>query len=207
MKKKMVIIWALMLMGGIIPMSCDLFCRDSCGCKPLPPTKEFSISGFDMKDLIIGSSAYNPDTFFPTDQYFKVIEVSEFEFLTQNQESKMNSFFINAAFACSPIPPNASQSIAELKIISKKTISLDEDDVILEDQEVTNRFVISNYPSMNAESITSFLENEQWIFLGEPFYLRWEDSISKETELQFDVFIKLSDGQEFFFENEVMKIK
>jgi hypothetical protein len=207
MKRKLIFIWALMLGISILPMSCDLFCRDSCGCKPLPPTKEFSISDFNIKDLIIGSSAFDPETFFPTDQYFKVIEVSEFELLSQNQEPKTSLYFINGAYACSPIPPIAMQSIAELKIINKKTISLADDDVISEDQEVTDRFVISNYPSMNSESITSFLENEQWIFLGEPFYLRWVNSIAKETELQFDIFIKLSDGKEFLFEDEVMKIK
>jgi hypothetical protein len=43
--------------------------------------------------------------------------------------------------------------------------------------------------------------------MGEPFYLRWEGSISNETELTFDIFIKLDDGQEYFFEEEVMKIK
>jgi hypothetical protein len=207
MKKKMVAIWALMLIIGAIPMSCDLFCRDSCGCKPLPPPKKFSIKDLNIQDFVLGNSAFNKETFYPKDQYFKSINVMDFEFISQNQESKMSYFFITGVYACSPIPPSSIQTFTEIKIINKKEITLSDNNLVLKDQEITDKFLISNYPRPSGENITYFLENEQWIFMGEPFYLRWEGSISNETELTFDVFIKLDDGQEYFFEEEVMKIK
>ncbi len=202
----MIVIWAVMLSMGIIPVSCDLFCPDSCGCGPSSQFKEFSIKDFAIGDLLIGTSDFNPNFFYEKDQLFKVIEISGFEYLSQIQESKLHFFFINGAYACSPIPPSSIQKIDDLKIINKKEIYLS-NNMILKEEEITDRFLISNYPTIAGQTIPSFLENDHRIFMGEPFYLRWNESIANETELNFDILIKLSDGQEFKFEDEVMKIK
>ena len=77
----------------------------------------------------------------------------------------------------------------------------------MEGQEITDKFLISNYPTTSGQTIPDFLEKDQWIFMSEPFYLKWNEAISEETELKFEILIKLSDGQEFLFEEEVMKIK
>ncbi|WP_194976883.1 hypothetical protein [Aquiflexum lacus] len=207
MKKKLIAIWTMMLAFGIIPMSCDLFCRDSCGCGSPIPMREFSIKDLTIGDLVIGTSAFNPDLFYAKDQYFKVIEISGFEYLTENQDFKFSFHFFNSVYACSPAPNISFQHIAELKIINKKETVLSESNLILEAQDISEKFLISNYPSIDGQAIISLLEEEQKFYLGESFFLKWNESITGETELIFDIFIKLSDGQEFLFADEVMKIK
>lgn len=207
MKKKMITIWALMLAIGIIPMSCDLFCRDSCGCGPSLPLREFSLEDLAIGDLLIGNSAFNPELFYPKDQYFKVIEILEFEYLTENQYFEGGYYFFNKVYACSPLPNFSIQGITELRIVNKKETVLSESNLILEEQDISEKFLITNYPSIDGQAIVSFLEEEQKFYLGESFFLKWNDFISGETELIFDIFIRLSDGQEFLFTDEVMKIK
>lgn len=207
MKNKFIAIWALMLAIGIIPMSCDLFCMDSCGCGPSSPFKEFSIKNLAFGDLVIGTSDFNPDFFYSKDQYYKIIEITSFEYLTEYRKTKMVFHFINGAYACSPIPPYASQRFVEIKIINKKETNLSDNNVILEGQDISDFFLMSNYPTTTGQMITSYIETGQRIFMGEPFYLRWNKSITNDTELNFDIMVKLSDGQEFKFEKELMKIK
>jgi hypothetical protein len=207
MKKKMITIWALMLAIGIIPMSCDLFCQNSCGCGPMSPSREFSIKDLAIGDLVIGTSAFSSELFYAIDQYYKVIEITGFEYLTDFQEIKISFSLINSVYACSPAPQTSIQKLTDLKIINKKETTLSNNNLVLEDQEITDRFLISNYPTTTGQTITLFLENDQVMYMGEPFYLRLNETISNETELNFDILVKLNDGQEFKFEDQVMKIK
>lgn len=207
MKKKLIGIWVGFLAIGVIPMSCDLFCQNPCGCGPMSPSREFSIKDLAIGDLVIGTSAFNPELFYAIDQYYKVIEITGFEYSTEFQETKISFPLINSVYACSPAPQTSIQKLTDLKIINKKETTLSNNNLILEDQEITDRFLISNYPTTTGQTITMFFENEQVMYMGEPFYLRLNETISNETELNFDIQIKLSDGQEFNFEDEVMKIK
>jgi hypothetical protein len=208
MKSKIFIIWAVMLFLGIIPTSCGIFCNDSCGCKPLPPVKDFSIRNFGTENIVLNIDSFNPESFYDREKTFKVVKIVDFEFISENNTEKEGFGIISGAYACSPNPSFSVQLISGLKIINRQETTISEADILAVNQDISERFLVTDFPQFEGKTISQYLIEGKKLELGESLLIQWKDDLLGGTlELLFDIEIKLSDGQEFVLENESMRIK
>ncbi|MCH6198378.1 hypothetical protein MMU07_02220 [Aquiflexum sp. LQ15W] len=205
MKKNFVAFVLFLLMFGAIPISCDILCLDSCGCGNNVPPKDFSIKDFEVKDFLMGQT-FNPDFYYPKDDLYKLIEVSDFEFLSQTGHSILGAGFIQIAKACSPAPNESKESITGIMITTKKQFGVSPEKNIEIGSDISGYFLISNYPSNLAETISDYLNIKPKIYLGDGLFLKWNSSLVENLELVFDLKIELSNGKVFVFEDEKMKL-
>lgn len=207
MKRKIIFIWAAMLLLGIIPTSCDIFC-DPCGCKPLATVKNFTIKNLGTDNIVLNVERFNPESFYDRDQYFKVIKIVDFDLISEKNRNKKSSSFISGAFACSPLPSFSVQSLSGLKIVNKQETEVSENDILTINQDISERFLVTDFPQFEGKLISELLKDEKKFEMGESLLIQWKDDLSEGTlELLFDIKITLSDGQEFELENEVMRLK
>jgi hypothetical protein len=208
MKRKVVFIWTALLLFGIVPTSCDIFCRDSCGCGPLTPVKDYTIKNFGAENMVMNVESFNPESFYDRDQYFKVIKVVDFDLISEYIQNKKTGSMIPGAFACSPVPSFSVQNVTGLKIINKQETEIAENDLLTINQDISERFLVTDFPQFEGKPIAELLEEERKLELGESLFIQWkEDFPGEKLELVFDIMISLSDGQEFILEDEVMRIK
>jgi len=205
MKKNFVAFVLFLLMFGAIPISCDILCFDSCGCGNNAPPKDFSIKNFDVKDFLMGQTL-NPDFYYPKDDFYKLIEVSDFEFLSQTGYSIPGAGFIQIAKACSPPPNQSKESITGIRVRTKKQFVVSPEENIEIGSDISGYFLISNYPSNLAETISDYLKVKPKIYLGHGLFLKWNSSLVENLELVFDIEIELSNGKIFVFDDEKMKL-
>ncbi|MDX5478732.1 MAG: hypothetical protein LPJ98_09775, partial [Cyclobacteriaceae bacterium] len=126
MKGKIFLLWLIMIVMGVLPTACDLFCRDSCGCRPLPPARNFIITDFSTEDFVLNITNFDPESYYDRDKYFKVIQVAQIEFITENTSKSPGISFISAAYACDPIQGISEQRLISLEIINLKETVLSE---------------------------------------------------------------------------------
>ena len=206
MKKNFAAFAFFLLFFGVIPVSCDFLCRDSCGCGKTTPPADFNINELELGDFLM-SGTFDPDLFYPKENLFKYIEIAEFEFLAISQQERIGLGFIQNAAACSPAPNKSTQFIADIQISNKKEWTSSSEGTVEIGADLRRFFLIKEYPTLSGRSIEDFLTDEPRFYLGENFYLEWNSPLTEDTELTFDLEIKLSNGEIFNFENEVMKIK
>jgi hypothetical protein len=205
MQKNFVAFFLFLVLFGAIPVSCDIICLDSCGCGNNAPPKDFSIQDFKVTDFLLGQT-FNPDFYYPKEDFYKLIEVSDFEFLSQGEHYIPGSGFIQVGMACSPAPNVSKESNTGIMITTKKQFGILPEENIEIGSDISGYFLISNYPSNSAETISDYLKSEPRIYLGDGLFLKWNSSLVENLELVFDLKIELSNGKIFVFEDEKMML-
>jgi hypothetical protein len=194
-----------LVLFGAFPLSCDLLCG-GCGCGSNTAPKNFSIKDFQVGNVVL-NRAFNPDIFYAKNELFKSIEVSEYDYLSQAKSSTGGSGFIQIATACSPPPSYSSESITNIIITNKKEWVSSTGDVFPIGTDISSHFTLSDFPYLSGKSISEFLSSGQKIVLYEGFFLNWNTALLQYSELVFDIEIKLSNGNNYYFEDEKMKIQ
>jgi hypothetical protein len=205
MKKNFVSFIFFFILFGAIPISCDILCLDSCGCGDNFPPKDYSIKGLEINDFILNQT-FNPDFFYPKEELFKFIEVSEFEFLSYSDQVNTSKGFIPMANACSPPPNKSSESISVILISAKNHIGVSSEQNIEIGTDISEYFLITDYPTSSGVSISAYLEDKPKLYLGEGLFLKWNSTLMENSELVFDIQVNLNNGKSFIFENEKMML-
>lgn len=197
-----------MIVMGVLPTACDLFCRDSCGCKPLPPARNFVITDFSTEDFVLNITNFNPDSYYDRDKFFKAIQVAQIEFISENNPNKSALGFFSAAYACSPLENTSEQRLIALEVINMKETALSETERLMVGQDISYKFTLTDYPQFAGKTIAEFIQQKDFFRTGESLLLQWKDELKGGTlDLEFTIILKLDDGKEFIFEHELMKIK
>lgn len=205
MQKNFVAFFLFLILFGAIPVSCDIICLDTCGCGDNPPPPSFTIKDFEASDFLV-SQTFNPDFYYPKEDLYKLIEVSDYEFLSQAENPIQGTGFVQVATACSPAPNQSSESITVIKITAKKQIGISLGSDIAIGSDISGYFLVSNYPSNSAVTISEYLKEKPKIYLGDGLFLKWNSPLVENQELVFDLEIELSNGKVFVFEDEKMKL-
>ncbi|MCL6261416.1 hypothetical protein M3O96_20115 [Aquiflexum sp. TKW24L] len=190
---------------GAIPVSCDILCRDSCGCGKIEKANDFMVKEFQVVNFIRGQ-VYNPEVYYKKDEFYKVLDIKEFEFISQSIPNQ-GMGFIQGAFACDPGPHMSAESIIDILIINKREWISFEGEIFPIGSDISSHFTISDYPHLSGESISDYLASGKRMFLGEGLFLKFESALIEDSDLMFDVEIKLSNGNNYYFQNEKMKIQ
>lgn len=205
MQKNLVAFFLFLVFFGAIPVSCDIVCLDSCGCGDNPPPPEFEIKNFEVRDFLLGQT-FNPESYYPKEDLYKLVEVSNYKFLSQAEVSNPGIGFVQVANACSPAPNKSSESITEIKITAKNEFGISLGESIETGTDISGYFSISSYPSNSVETISDYLKDRPKIYLGDGLFLKWNSPLIQNQELVFDIEIKLSNGNVFNFEDEKMLV-
>jgi hypothetical protein len=205
MKKNFKSFVLFLVLFGAFPLSCDLLCG-GCGCGINKAPKDFSIKDFQVGNVVL-NRAFNSDIFYTKNELFKSIEVSEYDFLSQAKSSTSGSGFIQIATACSPAPSYSSESITNIIITNKKEWVSSTGDVFPIGIDISSHFTLSDFPHLSGKSISEFLSSGQKIILYQGFFLNWNTALLQYSELVFDIDIKVSNGNNYYFQDEKMKIQ
>ena len=207
MRKPIFSILLVFLLCGAIPLSCDLFCRDSCGCKAPTPSPGFSIKSMSLESQVQGESGFDPQSHYPHEKYFKSLGVMDHEFSTMLDRGGKGPFFIPLAFACDPVPSRSKQKISAVKITSKKALAVSPSLSILENEDISPLFVWSDHPAAIGVALNDFLAYRSQMFLDVRHYFRFTPIPDGEASLTFDLEVSFDDGTKLYWTDEEMRIK
>ena len=191
--KRLAIALLFSVFMGIIPISCNLTCRDSC-CGETFDNPVFEINSLKInKDISDHHHLSNRALF--------KIEVDEYSLQSANNHQN-NELFLSTALACSPPLAYATNSLVEVEIILKSEyLSIHDTDTLFNGETITDQFLCNYYSGgfslQNLENFLpfGFMEHSSLIF-----YLQVPDY--RLIEASVDIKLMLADGQEFLFENE-----
>jgi hypothetical protein len=150
---------ALVLLFTNLPISCNLFCNDSC-CG-----EDFENTFFSIEDLTIRFGDYpgygdellsenTKDTLIIDSMAF-ALAITDLEYLvaaTNSHHQQPFTFNISpVAYACSPAPPRSAQKITDITITSNQPISFS-GKTIATGESLNEYFrVLENYPGSTIE--------------------------------------------------------
>ncbi|WP_297335515.1 hypothetical protein [Algoriphagus sp.] len=204
-QKKLFSTLILVIGLGFLPMGCEVFCNDSCGCGPQFEVKDFRITAFETLTLAEDGQRIDPSTILPYTQTTKSFRIAQFETIAQKPPSGVS--FPGMAMACSPIPPQSVERMTTISLINKKEQILS-DGTVLKIGDQLNPFVeMSYFFSSQTYPISDFLEGGLTLYTDDLFKLVWQKAPGKEMVVEFDLHIELEGGRGFVLPNEILSIR
>lgn len=191
---------------GLFPAACDLFCRDSCGCGSSRTTLQYySVRSFESMTLKTNGEEVDPDLFFPYQEITKAFRINETEPITSAIIERAGT--LGLAFACSPIPPISSEKILNIQIFNKKEVVLENGDLLLENQEISEYFQVGDLYNESTFPIADFLDGGLTISKEDIFKLQFIKDPGKSIQLVFNIQIYMENDLSFLLENEKLSIE
>lgn len=191
---------------ALIPMSCGIFCQDSCGCGPSAPPQDLVIKSMQILTLGPTAQTVNPLDTLPYTQVFKSLEVKEFE-IKLISENYSPSPSLGLAYACSPLPVYSRDEINAIRIVNKTSVELVDGTTLNPQQDISSYFGMAFFYSDKLSTIQEFIGTGRYFFLGENFKLGFKQSPGKALKLEFDVEVTFKSGKSFILENQVLSIR
>ena len=191
---------------ALIPMSCGIFCQDSCGCGPSAPAQNLIIKSMQLRTVALMDQTVNPLDTLPYNRVFKSLEVKEFEIkLISENLSPSPSFGL--AYACSPLPVYSRDEIIGINILNKTSVTLADGTTINPQQDISSYFGMAFFYNDRLTTIQEFIGTGRYFFFGENFKIGFIQSPEKALKLEFDVEVIFKSGKAFRLENQVLSIR
>lgn len=205
--KQTITTFSLLTFFALLPISCDMICKDSCGCGKTTAPSSFQILSFEVLTLDKDRNEVNPSEFFPYNEIVKAISIKESEILAKIEPPITFSTIPGIAFACSPLPPLANKRISSIQIINTELAMLNDGEILEIGDDLTTRFGINYLYNTGAMSIAEFFQEKKPVYYGDFFKLSWLNAPERELMLDFSIRIIMEDGTEFSMNHEKLSIK
>ncbi|TDQ19341.1 hypothetical protein DFQ04_1162 [Algoriphagus boseongensis] len=190
---------------AIIP-GCEIFCTDSCGCGPTTPPKSVEIRSFEVLTLSSDNKEVNPSETKPFDQVVKAFRINEFNLVSELPGELGFHWGLGTALACSPAPLSSKEKLIDLQVINTKEVQLGDGTTLQAGQDITELFGFKNFFQSQLISLSEFLKEPQFLYLGEFITTGFMMDPGKNIDLELDFILKLEKGKEFLIPKEVLKI-
>lgn len=204
--KRIVLTLSLFGFLALLPMSCGIFCQDSCGCGPLPPAQDLVIKSMQMLTLGPTGQALNPLDTIPFNQVFKSLEIKEFE-IKLISENYSPSSSIGLAYACSPLPVYSRDEINGIKIKNRTPVILADGTNLAPQQDISSYFGMAFFYNNKLIPIQEFIGSGRSFFFGENFKMGFRQFPVQALKIEFDVEVTFKSGKAFLIENQVLSIR
>lgn len=191
---------------ALIPMSCGIFCQDSCGCGPSAPPQDLIIKSMQLLTLGPMGQTVNPLDTLSYNQVFKSLEVKEFEIKLLSENFSPGPSF-GLAYACSPLPVYSRDEIIDIRIRNKTALTLADGTTLNPRQDISSYFGMAFFYTDKLATIQEFIGTGRYFFWGENFKLGFKQSPGKALKLEFDVEVSFKSGKAFLLENQVLSIR
>lgn len=200
MNQRTVIAFTLIFFIQGILLSCNLFCPCGCGSSP---EKRIDILSWRMKTLSDLYQEADTTAVHTYNQVFKTLQVADRSIAIKDKSHGSSM----AAYACSPAPLRAVQSIQSLRITALNRFTyLSDTDLVQPGDDITNRFVMSYVGGYSEMPVDQFV-NQLIIYEDEAYRIGLKNEPHRQTTLRFTVTINLSDGKVSELKDEILKVK
>lgn len=191
---------------GFLPLGCEVFCNDSCGCGPRYEIKDFRITAFETLTLAEDGQRIDPSTVLPYSQTTKSFRISQFETIALIPNE--GSFSLpGVAWACSPLPPKSIERMTNITLINKKEQVLADGTILQVGDQLNSLVEINYFFASQTQPISDFLEGGLTLYSDDLFKLVWQKDPGKEMVIGFDLHLELENGQGFVLPNEILSIR
>jgi len=204
--KKIFFTVGLFSLLAVIPMSCGLFCQDSCGCGPITPPQNLLIKSMQLNTVDALGQAVDPMESYPYDKVFKSLEIKDFEIKVVSELIGPSTTF-GMAYACSPLPISSKDEIVGIQIKNKKEETLGNGIVLSPEEDISSYFGITFFYSKNLVQIQEFVGTGRTFVFGENFKLGFLQAPGKTIRLEFDLEVSFKSGVKFLLANQVLTLR
>lgn len=196
-------IFFILLFVGVIPVGCDLFCLDDCGCGNTV-VRDFSIMGLGLQTTSDTGTPLDTSVVYPYQEIFKLIAIADWQVVRAESPSALT--FLNTAYACSPRDPQAVQGFQSIKIEALNSFTLNSaNDEIKAGDDVTNRFGMSYFSTGTFVDVDLFIQEMRNIYLYDMFTIRLKEKPFQQVSMKLKFTIEMTDGSIYTFDEEILK--
>jgi hypothetical protein len=207
LEKKSLATFILLGILAFLPMSCNLFCRDSCGCGPTAPRQFLVIKSFEILTLNENRQEVLPTLILPYNQVFKAFSVKDFEFISLRDLEYNVPFTFGTAYACSPIPPGTKESLFSIQVINQSKTTLGDGTSFEIGENITPYFGMNNLYAQGLIPVSDFIGGDRPIYLEDNFKLGFTKNPEKEIKLEFTIRLLFDNGKEFLLPDQTLAIR
>jgi hypothetical protein len=192
----------LVILMGFFPLSCDLFCPDTCSCGGLTPSRDFVIDSMRV-DIVVNNQHADPSQEYSIEELVLRVWPDEVTYASANNHAKAFSF-VSSVFACDPIPPGSAHPLKAIKVSTNAGFEW-KGRVIESTEDITDLFRVAGFAS---DPSFAYLLQNRFNFLGqEPLKIRLIDQPDTATAMDINLELTLSDGRKFLFERLKFRVR
>lgn len=192
---------------ALLPMSCGLFCNDSCGCGPIAKPRKFVIESFVTK-TVDSSGIEIPETQSRNfDQIFISVEIEDVKYTSEAKIEGSSPRSQGLAFACSPAPNTSINELQLIEIINEREFTLADGTEYENGENLTTLFGISPVFSTNKVPIEEFTRLGSKLAFDDFFKVGLFQNPEMELNLEFTIRLVFDDAQEFLLTDQKLNVR
>lgn len=192
---------------ALMPMSCNLFCYDSCGCGPTPEPYLFVVQSF-ITQTVDETGTETPETEMkPFDQVFKSLRIEEYELHTQSMIESPRFSSFGTALACSPLPPESKYTLYLVQIINQTEFTLIDGSTFSVGDNISTLFGMSHLYAPGLSTIKNFMAPGLKPSLEDYFKIGFLENPEKELKLKFTIRFVFDNAQEYLLTDQVLNVR
>lgn len=192
---------------ALMPMSCGIFCNDSCGCGPVTKPREFVIESFATKTVDVSGNEIPETQSRNYNQIFKSVEISDRKFTSEAKVKGSNPLSLGLAFACSPAPDTSINELQLIEIINEVEFTLADGTEYEVGENLNSLFGISEVFRTNLVRIEEFTRLGAKLTFDDSFKIGLLQNPGKELQLEFTIRLVFDDAQEFLLTDQLLHVR
>lgn len=207
LSKRLFTTFSLFSFLALLPMSCGLFCNDSCGCGALPKPQELRVKSFAILTVNESGSEISESETKEYNQIFKTLRINEAEYKTQSSIESTSSPSLGTAFACSPIPPTTENTLYLIQIINEKEFTLADGTNYFEGDNISSLFGMNHFFAQGLTTIENFTGPGLRLTFEDYYRIGILENPEKELNLEFTIRLVFDDAQEFLLTDQLLHVR
>ncbi len=192
---------------AMLPMSCGLLCRDSCGCKPLPKPREFRIQSFTTRTIDVAGREIPEDQIRNYAQIFKSLEIKDIEYTAKVRIEEHDPWYFGLAFACDPIPNSSKNELIKIEIINEREFTLADGREYIVGENMTSLFGTNRVFNTSIVPIGDFTGLGRKLTFDDFLKIGLFENPGRELQFEFTIRLVFDDGQEFLIPNQILNVQ
>ncbi len=192
---------------ALLPMSCGLFCADSCGCGPIPKPMEIRVKSFAIQTVDASGKEIPASETKEYDQVFKTLQINEVENKTRSstESSVFGSF--GTAFACDPLSPLTENTLYLIQIINQKDFTLIDGTKYSVGDNISSLLGMNHFFAAGLTSIENFIAPGMKLSFEDYFKIGFLANPEKEINLKFSIRLVFDDAQELVLTDQILNVR
>ena len=206
-RKKLFATLNLLALLALLPMGCDIFCADSCGCGSGFKNQTLLIKSFEAITIAADGQQIQPTSNLPYDQVFKAIRVDDFDLISYEGQDFFEPWSLGTAYACSPPTPISESKLTSLKITNLREVILGDGTRMQVGEDITAYFGINDFYSQGLKPVNQYLQSGKEVYLDGYYKLGFTKDPDAEVSLEFSISLTMDNGEEFVLNNQILGIR
>jgi len=206
-QKRLFTTLSLFSLLALMPMGCNLFCHNSCGCGPIPEPYLLAVQSF-ATETVDETGTETPETEMkPFDQVFKSLRIEEYELHTQSMIESPGFSSFGTALACDPLPPETEDILYLIQIINQTEFTLIDGTTFSEGDNISALFGMSHLYAPGLSTIKNFMAPGLKLTVEDYFKIGFLENPEKELNLKFTIQLVFDNAREHLLTDQVLNVR